>query len=192
MNTQVETLNDITDGGLLVPRHNTAAKDALLPIHRKVGLTSLFEDLESAGLDPETKLLDFTLGLADAETANLLECDEGTEVVQLKRLRYSRGYPLAILNNILLASKTPCRPKLSERGLYQCFRAMGCTPESAFQYTGARRASKEEAELLQIEEGSAVIAVERTVYSQTGEVIDIEEDVYDASQYLLTFSLDAE
>lgn len=172
--------------------NGSAAHFALPPIHRKVSLTSLFEDLKDAGLHPKTKILEYKAELADAKIAELLECDEGTEVVHLKRLRYSRGYPLAILNNLLTASKTPCRGQLADSGLYECLKSMGSTPVSAFQNVEAKRASKEEAALLQIDEGSAVIAVERTVYSHTGEVLDVEEDVYDASQYLLTFSLDSE
>ncbi len=194
MNTEVETLDRPVvaavslDENLKKPRYQQVSE----PIHRKVGLTSLFDDLKDAGLDPETEILEYKVELADAETANLLECDEGTEVVHLKRLRYSRGYPLAILNNILVASQTPRHPELSNTGLYECRRSMGNTPESAFQYIGAKRANTEEAELLQIDEGSAVITVERTVYSDAGDVLDVEEDIYDASQYLLTFSLNAE
>lgn len=160
-------------------------------IHRKVGLTSLFEDLKEAGLDPETEILEYEVKLADPDISGLLECKEGTEVVHLKRLRYSRGYPLAILNNILVASKMPRPLLLSTSGLYECFRSMGSTPDSAFQRIGAKRACTEEAELLQVDEGSAVISVGRTVYSKSGEVLNVEEDIYDASQYLLTFDLNA-
>lgn len=183
--------NNLTNPGLLIKEQGASTRVTLPPIYRKVGLTSLFEDLKNAGLSPETEILEYKVKLADADIADLLECEEGTEVVHLKRLRYSRSYPLAILNNILVASKIPCPPQLSNSGLYECLKSMGSTPESAFQSVGAKRASMEEAELLQIDEGSAVISVERTVYSATGEVLNVEKDIYDASQYLLTCSLDS-
>ncbi len=194
MSTAVETLDRPVVSTVSLDEDSTRLFQQQIaePIHRKVGLTSLFEDLKEAGLHPETEILTYTAESADADIADLLGCDEDTEVVHLKRLRYSRGKPLAILNDLLVASQAPSRSQLSDSGLYECLRSKGSTPDSAFQCIGARRAHTEEAELLQINEGSAVIVVERTVYSETDEVLVIEEDVYDASQYLLTFSLTAE
>lgn len=172
--------------------HGADMRDSLSPIQRKAGVTSLFDDLKEAGLDPQTTVLQYNMESADAEIAALLECNDTEDVVHIKRLRYSRGRPLAILSNILLASKAPNQDSLTETGLYEQLKAKGSVPASVFQQVGARRATAEEAELLLIDEGSAVLTVERTVYTDDDEVVDFEEDIYDASQYLLTFSLQAE
>ncbi len=161
-------------------------------IHRQVSLTSLFDDLKDAGFEPETEILEYKIETAGSEIASFLDCDDDREVVHMKRLRYGRGRPLAILNNILVASRAPVPTSLTESGLYEQLKAAGCTPSSGFQEVGARCVTLEEAELLLIDEGAAVITVERTVYTESGDVVGIEEDVYDASQYLLTFSVRAE
>lgn len=169
--------------------HVTDARDALPPIHRQVSLTSLLGDLKEAGFEPETEILEYKIEAAGPEIASFLDCDDDCEVAHIKRLRYGRGRPLAILNNILVASKAPAPSTLTESGLYEQLRNDGSRPASAYQQVGARCATPEEAGLLLIDEGNPVITVERTVYAENDEVVDIEEDVYDASQYLLTFSL---
>ena len=183
---------NLADAGLLSRQRGVGTRVTLPPIHRKVSLTSLFDDLKDAGLEPETEILQYKIQFAGPETASHLDCDDDSEVVHIKRLRYSRGRPLAVLTNILMASKAPTPRSLTESGLYEQLKADGSAPASAFQQVGARRATPEEAELLLIDEGAAVITVERTVYTENDEVVDLEEDVYDASQYLLTFSLHAE
>ena len=61
MNTEVETLDRPVvaavslDENLKKPRYQQVSE----PIHRKVGLTSLFDDLKDAGLDPETEILEY-------------------------------------------------------------------------------------------------------------------------------------
>ncbi|MFT3945180.1 MAG: GntR family transcriptional regulator [Ancrocorticia sp.] len=169
---------------------NTVSKP--LPIRREVGLTSLFDDLKSAGLDPETEVLEYKTQLAGPHMSAFFNGGDEEEIVHIKRLRYSRGFPLAILTNMLLASSAPTSASLTDSGLYKQLEAQGFKPVSGSQYVGARRATLEEAELLQIAEGAAVITVERTVYAENDELISIEEGIYDASQYLLTFSLPTE
>ena len=39
------------------------------PVHRRVELTSLFDDLARAGQDPTTQLLEYQVGKADDEVA---------------------------------------------------------------------------------------------------------------------------
>ncbi len=182
---------NLTDADLLSGQGG-GTRVTLPSIHREVGLTSLFDDLENAGFEPGTKVLQYKVECAGTETASLLDCDDNDQVVYIQRLRYSRGHPLAILNNTVLASRIPSPSSLATTGLYELFKAEGSTPVSAFQQVGARRSTAEEARLLLIDEGAAVVTVERTVYGDNGQVINIEEDIYDAAQYFLTFSLHAE
>ena len=43
------------------------------PVHRRVELTSLFDDLARAGQEPTTELLDYQVGKADDEVADAAE-----------------------------------------------------------------------------------------------------------------------
>ncbi len=183
---------NLANADLLSHQDGFGTRVSLPSIRREVGLTSLFDDLKKAGLEPETKVLQYKVEFAGAETASFLDCNDDDEVVHIQRLRYGRGRPLAILNNTVLLLKAASPRDLGETGLYGLLKAEGSAPASAFQQVGARRATAEEARLLLIDEGAAVFTVERTVYAENDEVIDIEEDVYDASQYLLTFSVHAE
>ncbi|MFT3945182.1 MAG: GntR family transcriptional regulator [Ancrocorticia sp.] len=173
-------------------QHPGRQTDTLEPIYREAGITSLFDDLKKAGFNPTTEVLEYTVAPAGAEIASLLDCDDNDEVVHIKRLRFSRGVPLAILHTTVLASKAPNQDGLTEAGLYSLLRDKGSIPASGSQLVGARCAATEEAELLQVSGGTAVLTVERTIYADNDEVIALEEDVYEASQYFLTFSLRAE
>ena len=60
-----------------------------------------------------------------ADVAPRLDLTVGEEVVALRRLRRTRGMPLAILTNNLPGRFEPTRAELVERGLHQYLRSHG-------------------------------------------------------------------
>ena len=58
------------------------------PVHRRVELTSLFDDLARAGQEPTTQLLDYRVGPPDEEVARELSLEGGPR---------SGGHPPAAL-----------------------------------------------------------------------------------------------
>ncbi|MFT0848676.1 GntR family transcriptional regulator [Actinomycetaceae bacterium L2_0104] len=183
---------DMVNAGLLTRRRGVGTRVTPSHIRRKIGLTSLHDDLDKAGLSPRTDVLSYNVQLADESLARLLECKEGAEVVLIERLRWSKDTPLALMHNILPAKYAPSLTELNAHGLYNCLAKRGIRPTNAVQSVAARLADAREADLLQIDEGAALLTTQRSAYSEAGELVDYGRHVYDASQYQVTFSLHAE
>lgn len=183
---------DMVNAGLLTRRRGVGTRVTPSHIRRKMGLTSLHDDLDKAGLSPRTDVLSYSVQLADKSLAGLLECAEGTELVLIERLRWSKDTPLALMHNILPAKYAPSLTELSTQGLYECLAKRGIRPTNAIQSVSARLADAREAGLLHISEGSALVTTQRSAYSETGELVDFGRHVYDAAQYHVTFSLHAD
>ena len=97
------------------------------PVHRRVELTSLFDDLARAGQEPTTQLLDYRVGPPDEEVARELSLAEDREVVAIHRLRCANGEPLAVMINHLPVEIAPDAEELERTGcISRCGRA-ACT-----------------------------------------------------------------
>ncbi|MEO9174677.1 MAG: GNAT family N-acetyltransferase [Gaiellales bacterium] len=65
-------------------------------IEQRLGLTSHTEEMRARGMVPGSKLIDVSRVPASAEVAGALRLGEGTEVLQIERLRLADGDPIAI------------------------------------------------------------------------------------------------
>ena len=75
------------------------------------------------------------------------------------------------------------RDVLSSSGLYLWLRSQGASIQVAKQRIGARRANKEEAQLLDLENGSPVLTMHRTAFDSTGSAIEYGEHCYRTDLY---------
>ena len=76
----------------------------------------------------------------------------GSDVVFLRRLRSTDGVAVAVLENYLPPEFSDITTEqLEKHGLYQILRSRGVTIRIAQQKIGARRAHKDESELLDLE-----------------------------------------
>lgn len=65
-------------------------------IEQRLGLTSHTEEMRARGMVPGSKLIDVSRVPANIEVASALRLGEGTEVLQIERLRLADGDPIAI------------------------------------------------------------------------------------------------
>jgi GntR family transcriptional regulator len=65
-------------------------------IEQRLGLTSHTEEMRARGMVPGSKLIDVSRLPASTEVASALRLGEGTEVLQIERLRLADGDPIAI------------------------------------------------------------------------------------------------
>ena len=176
-------VQELVDKGLLVRKRGVGTQVIQPHVHRSVELTSLYEDLDRAGDEPTTEVLSLERVPASADVAAELHLDEGTEVVVLRRLRRSRGEPLALLTNYLPGRFTPTEEELGARGLYQYLRGQGVHLRVAHQRIGARLARGEEARLLDEPPRAALLTMQRTAFDDQGVAIEFGRHVYRASRY---------
>jgi DNA-binding GntR family transcriptional regulator len=176
-------VQELVDKGLLVRKRGVGTQVIQSHVRRSVELTSLYDDLARGGEAPTTEVLSLARIPAPADIAEELDLTAGTEVVAVRRLRRTRGEPLAVLTNYLPGRFEPTWEDLAERGLYQYLRSRGVHLRVAHQRIGARLARADEAHLLDEPPRSALLTMQRTAFDDQGVVVEHGRHVYRASRY---------
>ena len=176
-------VQELVDKGLLVRKRGVGTQVIQPHVRRSVELTSLYDDLALGGEAPTTEVLSLERLPAPADIAEELDLPVGAEVVALRRLRRTRGEPLAVLTNYLPGRFEPTLADLTEHGLYQYLRTRGVHLRVAHQRIGARLARADEAQLLEEPPRSALLTMERTAFDDQGAVVEHGRHVYRASRY---------
>ncbi|GAA1008136.1 GntR family transcriptional regulator [Streptomyces sp. F-3] len=185
-----QAIQSLVDKGLLVRRRGVGTQVVHSRVRRPLELSSLYDDLETAGQSPTTRVLRNERVPAPADVASALGLAEGGEVTVLERLRFTHGQPVAFMCNYLPAALLqPDTARLESTGLYRLMRSAGITLHSARQTIGARAADAEEAALLDEKEGAALLTMQRTTYDDTGRAVEYARHVYRASRYSFDFQL---
>jgi DNA-binding GntR family transcriptional regulator len=176
-------VQELVDKGLLVRKRGVGTQVIQPHVRRSVELTSLYDDLARGGEKPSTEVLSLERIAAPADIAEELDLPVGAEIVALRRLRRTRGEPLALLANYLPGRFEPTRAELTERGLYQNLRGQGVQLRVAHQRIGARLARADEARLLDEAPRSALLTMQRTAFDDKGGAVEHGRHVYRASRY---------
>ncbi|QLD12757.1 GntR family transcriptional regulator [Microbacterium oleivorans] len=177
-------IQEVVDKGLLVRRRGIGTQVVQGQVTRPVELTSLYEDLVRTQHAPGTKVLDRKIVEASEDVAQHLGVAPGTEVAYFRRLRSTDGVAVAILENHMpLQFADITAEQLEARGLYQLLRAKSVTIRVAKQKIGARRATKEESDLLDLDKGGPVLTMERVAFDQAGQVIEFGHHCYRPDMY---------
>jgi DNA-binding GntR family transcriptional regulator len=181
--TTRRAIQELVDKGLLVRKRGVGTQVVQSPAHRRVELTSLFDDLARAGREPTTQLLEYKTGPVGEDVAHELNLAEDREVVTIRRLRFANGEPLALMLNYLPVELAPEAKELENAGLYQSLRARGVHIRLARQRVGARPATRAEARLLDEKPGAPLLTITRTAFDDSGSAVVYGTNCYRASRY---------
>jgi len=181
--TTRRAIQELVDKGLLVRKRGVGTQVVQNSVHRRVELTSLFDDLVRAGKAPATRLLDYRVDAPDEDVARELSLSGNREVVRIKRLRLANGEPLAVMTNYLPVEIAPEAALLETSGLYQSLRAQGVHIRLARQRIGARAAGRDEARLLDEKPGAPLLTMDRTAFDDSGRAVEYGTHCYRASRY---------
>ncbi len=187
--TTRRAIQELVDKGLLVRKRGVGTQVVQSPVHRRVELTSLFDDLVRAGQEPSTQLLDYRVGHPDEEIARELSIAADREVVTIERLRCANGEPLALMTNYLPKDIAPDAGELETNGLYQSLRARGVHIRLARQRIGAKGASRTEARLLDEKVNAPLLTMSRTAFDDSGTAVEFGTHCYRASRYYFDTTL---
>ena len=172
-------IQDVVDKGLLVRRRGIGTQVVHGEITRQVELSSLHEDIERSGRRSTTRLLLREEVAADEAVAARLNVPVGSPVLHLRRVRCAEDTPVAILENHLPADFLDIgEAALGSSGLYQLLRARGTTMRVARERIGARRATRTEAGLLELDSGAPVLTMERTAFDHSGRAVEFGQHCY--------------
>ncbi|MFE5759537.1 GntR family transcriptional regulator [Streptomyces massasporeus] len=185
-----QAIQSLVDKGLLVRRRGVGTQVVHSQVRRPLELSSLYDDLETAGQAPTTEVVRNEVVPASCEVAAALGVPEGDGVRALDRLRRTHGRPVALLRNHLPVSLLDLDgARLESTGLYRMMRSAGITLHSARQTIGARAATAQEAARLDEREGAALLTMQRTAYDDTGRPVEYGTHIYRASLYTFDFQL---
>ncbi|MFI8205016.1 GntR family transcriptional regulator [Streptomyces sp. NPDC085937] len=185
-----QAIQSLVDKGLLVRRRGVGTQVVHSQVKRPLELSSLYDDLESAGQRPTTAVLVNTTVTASAEVAAALGVTEGTEVHRIERLRSAHGEPIAYLCNYIPPALLDLDTgQLEATGLYRLMRAAGITLHSARQTIGARAATAVEAERLREQPGAPLLTMQRVTFDDTGRAVEYGTHTYRPSRYSFEFQL---
>lgn len=187
--TARRALQELTSKGLVTRRRGVGTRVTPRYVHRPMKLSSLNEDLISAGFTPTTKVLTYEVREASEEEAEQLDVSTGEGVLAITRLRHVDDRPLALMKNLIPLDMAPGWQELNEQGLYQCLRRRGIEVLSATQAIGAREATEEEAELLEEAPGSPLLTMHRIGRTSDDRVAEVGDHLYRPSLYSFRFSM---
>lgn len=177
-------IQELVDKGLLVRRRGVGTQVVHGQVTRGLELTSLHDDLVRSGRAPSTDLVSLEIVAADSHVAEQLALPVSTPVIEIHRVRRANNVPVAVLVNWLPAEhRALSKEDLEEFGLYQWLRGQGITIRVAKQRIGARKATHLESELLEIENGSAVLTMDRIAYDVEGRAIEYGHHCYRPDLY---------
>jgi GntR family transcriptional regulator len=148
-------------------------------------LMSLSEVARSRGLDASARVLSADVRPATIDEAEAFGIAPGGELFELHRLRMLDGMPIAVDRNRVPLRLLPRAPELDFRtvSLYDTLDAAGHAPARADYDIEARAAEPEEAELLGLDPGAAVLVTTTVAMADDGQVVDAGRTVYRADRY---------
>lgn len=171
--------------GVLVQRHGsgTFVSPQTQRVEQSLSqLTSFTEDMARRGMAVRAEWLDRGLYLPSPEETVILGLSAGDQVARISRLRLSGDVPLAIERASLSARILPDPASIAD-SLYKHLDKGGNRPVRAIQRIRAANLGEEDAELLQVSEGSAGLNIERTSYLASGRVIEFTRSIYRGDTY---------
>ncbi|MCF6273420.1 MAG: GntR family transcriptional regulator [Rhodobacteraceae bacterium] len=145
-------------------------------------LTSFTEDMASRGMNVSSLWLERGLFRPTAQEIKALDLSGTDSVARIARLRSADGTPLAIERASLSPEILP-NPLLVKSSLYEVLDRTNHRPVRALQRITAGNPGQEDAALLGVDEGQAVLIIERTSYLESGRVVEFTQSIYRGDKY---------
>lgn len=145
-------------------------------------LTSFTEDMKRRGYISEARWLERGVFMPSPDEIVSLSLSADDSVARIARLRTANDRPLAIERASLPLDILP-NPLLVETSLYELLDADGNRPVRAIQKISAINLDTSDADLLEVEPGSAGLRIERLSRLTSGRVIELTRSIYRGDAY---------
>jgi GntR family transcriptional regulator len=183
-------IQELVDQGMLVRRRGLGTTVANRKVHRRIELSSLFDDLRRDGREPRTTVVEHRV-VTDERAAAALDLAADTPLLHLVRVRLADDSPLALMHNWLPPAYSDLtREELEVNGLYAALRERGVKPVVAQQTIGARMPTASERRSLAIKGSQPVLTMSRMAFDAAGLAVEFGDHCYRASDYSITLMVD--
>jgi DNA-binding GntR family transcriptional regulator len=167
------------------------------PVHRQAGnLLSFTEEMRRRGRDPSSKVLARETREPGPSEASALQLPPGAAVIVLRRLRLADDEPIAIEEAVFSAEAGLIElleaADLRHSSLHDTLVHSGRVPTQGRARLGAEPATPEDALLLEVPEGAALLVEKRVIHDQDGRPLELCESRYAGDRYGLDVQFDVE
>lgn len=185
-----QAMDSLVRRGLLVRKRGVGTQVVGGPIRRPVELTSLHEDLRVAGHVPSTVVTSFGWEVPGTDITEGIGQATSEYLCHFTRIRSINGQPLALMENWVCSMIEGLTAQALEvDSLYDVLKRAGIDLRVASQSIGAATADNDQAELLNVQPGAALVTMKRTVSDDSGRVIEIGRHLYRADSYSFDMTL---
>ncbi|MBS1797705.1 MAG: GntR family transcriptional regulator [Acidobacteria bacterium] len=151
-----------------------------------IHLTGSLDELIAMGMDTPVKVLEMNRVEADQHEAELLRIKIGTPIYRLKRLRINDNKPFGLIINYLpeeIGSRLTVAELSNGALLHTIESKLGYHLESADQEIKAELADPYVAQLLNVRVGTALLSIERTIYTDKNVPVEYVHTLYRSDLY---------
>lgn len=151
-----------------------------------IHLTGSLDELIEMGMDTPVKVLEMNRVEADQHESESLEIKIGTPIYRLKRLRLNAGQPFGLIVNYLpeeIGSNLTMAELSSGALLHTMETKLGFKLDNARQEIRAELADPYVAQLLDVRVGTALLSIERTVYTDKAKPVEYVHTLYRSDLY---------
>jgi len=152
-------------------------------------LTSFSEDMAARGRSVRSEWLLRDTGAVTPDESLTLGLGPGTPVYRFNRIRFADDMPMALEYSTIAGFALPTADAV-ESSLYTALEGSGHRPVRALQRLRAVLFSPDQAELLDVEPGSAGLYIERRGFLEDGRVIEATQSWYRGDAYDFVAELD--
>ena len=145
-------------------------------------LISFTEHMQQRGKASTSIILQRGLFPPHPEEQMALGLPSSDRVARIERLRSADGLPMAVEWSSLPEDILP-DPDLVQTSLYAVLRATGNAPARAVQRVTAVNLTSDQARLLNLSDGAAVLRIDRTAYLASGRPIEFTKGLYRSDIY---------
>jgi GntR family transcriptional regulator len=156
-----------------------------------IDLADALAQLMAMGASTEVKLHDFRYETAPASICAALNLPAGSRVQRSLRTRLLEGEPFSWLTTYVpeIIGKTYSRDELAKKPLLSLLERAGYEVDHAIQDIGAELAAPDAAKALNVDVGTPLISLTRTVFDATGGGIEYLRALYRPDRYRFRMEL---
>jgi GntR family transcriptional regulator len=193
--TARNAMQRLADEGLVLRIPGKGSFVANPPAHRRADrLLTFSREMERRGRRPSSRVLAQEIRPSTQSEATALGLMTGEPVVAVRRLRCADGEPIAIETAILVRATAPSvlTADLERGSLHDALARGGHHLRRGTATIAAAQATREDARLLDLAKGDALLVERRVIMDGHGRRIEATESRYPADRYALDILFDVE
>lgn len=193
MTARAAVMNLVDDGlAYRVPGRGTFVAVPASP-RRADNLVRFSAEVRGQGRKPSSRVVSAQTRRATTEEVARLRLSAGSDVVCIERVRLADGEPVVVEKAVLPGSlKAVLDSDLAGGSLHEAITSLGRVPTRGAATLAARQADSDDALLLGVAEGSALLVEQRLILDEHDAPLELTESRYAGERYRLQVSFGVE